>query len=135
MAAQQYRLSLKSSFTESEKIPGFVESIQKKAELEEEVSGKLMLLLSEAVTNAIVHGNKEDPSKKVDVLVAIERETVISTVVDEGDGFDANQDTPDPLAEENLLKASGRGLFLLNEMSDLVEHFDDGKGIKFVIYR
>lgn len=135
MAAQQYRLSLKSSFTESEKIPGFVESIQKKAGLEDEASGKLMLLLSEAVTNAIVHGNKEDPSKAVKVFVTIEPEAIISTVVDEGEGFDPNRDVPDPLAEENLLKDSGRGVFLLNEMSDLVEYFDDGRGIKFVIYR
>lgn len=135
MAQHQYRLSLKSTYNESEKVPEFVEDIQSKSGLEEEPVGKLMLLLSEAVTNAIVHGNKENPDKNVEVEVTIEPDVIVSTVTDEGEGFNPTQDVPDPLAEENLLKDSGRGVFLINEISDSVQYFDQGRGIKFKINR
>lgn len=135
MADQLYQLTLQSTYEQAESIPEFVEELQKKAELDEDSSGKLMLLLSEAVTNAIVHGNNEDPSKKVEVEINIRSDSIITTVEDEGDGYDPDQESDDPLNEENLLKEGGRGIFLIEEISDEIEYFNEGRGIKFVIFR
>jgi len=135
MADQLYQLTLNSTYEEAESIPEFVEGLQKKTDLDEDSSGKLMLLLSEAVTNAIVHGNNEDPSKKVEVKINIKPDSIITTVEDEGEGYDPDQDADDPLNEENLLKEGGRGIFLIEEISDEIEYFNEGRGIKFIIFR
>lgn len=134
MSKQTFRLSLNSTYEESEKVPDFVTDIQKKSQLEEDATGNLMLLLSEAVTNAIVHGNKLDENKTVEVEVQINSETIISTVKDYGEGFDP-QTANDPLKEENLLKDSGRGIFLIEEISDSVDYLDNGTKIRFSINR
>jgi len=135
MADQLYQLSLKSTYEEAESIPEFVEGLQKETDLDEDSSGKLMLLLSEAVTNAIVHGNNEDPSKKVEVEINIKPDSIITTVEDEGEGYDPDQKSDNPLNEENLLKEGGRGIFLIEEISDEIEYFNEGRGIRFVIFR
>jgi serine/threonine-protein kinase RsbW len=134
MSEMVFRLLLNSTYEESEKVPDFVSDIQSKSNLTEDETGNLMLLLSEAVTNAIVHGNKLDPSKKVEVEVLIENSKIISTVKDYGDGF-APEDTKDPLKEENLLEEGGRGIFLINEISDSVEYLENGTRVRFVIAR
>lgn len=134
MSKQIFRLSLNSTYEESEKVPDFVTDIQEKSNLEDDTTGNLMLLLSEAVTNAIVHGNKLDESKKVEVEVQINSDTIISTVKDHGEGFNP-QSTKNPLKEENLLRDSGRGIFLIREISDSVDYLEDGTKIRFALSR
>lgn len=134
MSDMVFRFSLKSTYEESEKVPDFVSDVQDKSNLSEETTANLMLLLSEAVTNAIVHGNKLNPSKKVDVELKIDPDKVISIVHDQGDGFDHNS-TRNPLTEENLLKAGGRGIFLIKEMAESVKFFDGGRKIQFTVNR
>lgn len=134
MSKQIFRLSLNSTYEDSEKVPDFVTDIQKKSQLEDDTTGNLMLLLSEAVTNAIVHGNKLDKSKKVEVEVHINSDKIISTVKDHGKGFNP-QATNNPLKEENLLKDSGRGIFLIREISDSLDYLEDGTKIRFSLNR
>lgn len=121
-----YSLKLKSEFAEAEKIPGFVEKISSKSGLDEDLTHRVMLALSEAVTNAIVHGNKENKDKEVFVKIKISASTVIIDIQDEGEGFDPH-DIPDPIDEENLLATGGRGLFLMEEFADHVEYGDKGR--------
>ena len=72
------------------------------------------LALTEALANAVVHGNKEDPSKKVEVSGACEaQEKLILVVTDEGEGFDPSS-IPDPTVADNIYSAHGRGIFLIN---------------------
>lgn len=134
MSKQIFRLSLNSTYKESEKVPDFVTEIQEKSQLEEDTTGNLMLLLSEAVTNAIVHGNKLDEKKKVEVEVKINSKQIISTVKDHGKGFNPEA-ANNPLKEENLLKDSGRGIFLIEEISDSVDYLDNGTTIQFSLNR
>lgn len=134
MSKQTFRLSLNSTYQESEKIPDFVTNIQEKSQLEDETTGNLMLLLSEAVTNAIVHGNKLDKKKKVEVEVQINSNKIVSTVKDQGDGFEPDV-ANNPLKEENLLKDSGRGIFLIKEISDSMDYLDNGTTIRFSLNR
>ena len=84
-----------------------------------------MLAVSEAATNGIVHGNQLDESKSVEISAFQDGDLLIFETRDEGDGFEPEK-LPDPLADENLLKTSGRGVFLMEEYADEVEFSDGG---------
>lgn len=124
--SEVYSLKLKSEFTEAEKIPGFVEMISDKSGLDESLTHRVMLALSEAVTNAIVHGNKENRNKKVSIKIKINTSKIVIDIQDEGEGFDPD-DIPDPVDEKNLLVTGGRGLFLMEEFADEVEYRNKGR--------
>jgi len=82
--------------------------------------------LSEALSNAILRGNVEDPQKQVRVRSSIDRDSLVVEIADEGDGFDMRQAMRrDPTAPENLTREDGRGLFLMHRLMDRVEHFTD----------
>ncbi len=130
----KYQYTLNSTFEESERVPDFVDEIQKETGLDDELSGNFMLLLSEAVSNAIDHGNEGDPGKKVHIDIEITDEKIVASVRDEGKGFTPNLDK-DPLSEENLLKESGRGVFILNQLADELEFRDEGRVTEFTLFR
>jgi serine/threonine-protein kinase RsbW len=102
------------------KVEPFLEDVNRQLRLNEVDFHKLIVATTEAVNNAIMHGNKAKPEKSVTVKVIIRKNYLIVSVCDEGDGFDPS-DIPNPLAEENLLKESGRGLFLMETLMDEVE--------------
>ncbi len=77
----------------------------------------MMTCLSEVVINAIVHGNKLDPDKRVIVNADIESRRIVWTVTDEGEGFDYNN-LADPTAPENLENLTGRGVFIVKHLAD-----------------
>lgn len=134
MSRQIFRLNLKSTYEESEKVPDFVDELQKECKLDDEISGNLMLLLSEAVTNAIEHGNELDPNKTAKIVIEITDNEVVAMVQDEGKGFQ-HSEQENPLTEENLLKDGGRGVFLLKELSDEMEYLDNGTRLRFLLKR
>ncbi len=79
----------------------------------------LTLAVSELVNNAIEHGNERDPEKEFTVALSSRQGEIEISVTDEGSGFDPD-DLPDPLAKENHLKPSGRGLFIVKSLVDQV---------------
>lgn len=79
-----------------------------------------VIALTEAVNNAIVHGNRRDSSKEVYISVAIGQTEIVFTVRDQGSGFDLS-DLPDPLHPDNLLRDGGRGVFLIQQLVDVSE--------------
>lgn len=81
----------------------------------------MVTAIREAVTNAVVHGNKEEPGTSVDVLFELSDSSIRITVVDQGEGFDP-ESLPDPVSKEHLLDASGRGVFLMNQLMDYVRY-------------
>ena len=85
----------------------------------------IRLALEEALTNAMRHGNKMDPDKKVFVKSTIEDTTVIIEIKDEGDGF-VLEELPDPTQHENLGRPSGRGVLLIRSFMDSVEYNQQG---------
>lgn len=94
----------------------------------EDVHGKLLLSVVEAMNNAIVHGNNFDPNKKVTVHYVIEDNQVEYTISNEGEEFDPDS-LPDPTAPENLEKESGRGIFVMRMMADEVEYSNGGRTV------
>ncbi|HYO82865.1 MAG TPA: ATP-binding protein, partial [Bryobacteraceae bacterium] len=87
------------------------------AGFEEEHLHKLGMAVREAAVNAVVHGNRYNLRKKVHLSVRTERDSLRIVISDEGEGFEMNE-LPDPLAEENLLRQSGRGLLLIQAFVD-----------------
>ena len=87
---------------------------------------RAVLLLSEAATNAMKHGNGFDPQKKVRIELTRADHEIRIMVCDEGGGFDPGA-SADPLDQSNLMSTSGRGLFLIREMADRVSFDDDGR--------
>jgi serine/threonine-protein kinase RsbW len=112
------------------KLPSRIESIAEAAEaaagvaqrlnLSEEAAFGLDMAVRESVTNAVLHGNRQDEAKTVEVAFEDAGDYVVVTVRDEGEGFDPSS-VSDPTAEENLLKTSGRGILFMRSFMDTVE--------------
>jgi serine/threonine-protein kinase RsbW len=86
----------------------------------EDASHYMSVAVRESVVNAIKHGNRGNEKKRVKVSFVIRARTLEVAVLDEGPGFDPRR-IPDPVAEENLLKADGRGIFFMRSFMDEVE--------------
>jgi len=88
--------------------------------------------LSEALANAVLYGNGPDPSKRVKVEVAFHGSTITARVTDEGRGFNPCH-VPDPTCPANILKAEGRGIFLMRKLLDEVYFNDRGNSVTLVL--
>jgi serine/threonine-protein kinase RsbW len=93
----------------------------------------IKLALEEALINAIKHGNRKDPQKKVFVAANISARRAEITIEDEGAGFDRCS-VPDPTIEENLEKCSGRGILLMEAYMDRVKWDRGGRRVKVIKY-
>ena len=115
-------------------VEGFLKRVQEHITLDEIQFHKVMVALTEAVNNAIVHGNGANPSKKVRVLCDITPEALHLRVLDQGTGFDPGS-VDSPLKEENLLRESGRGIFLMRTLMDRVtfSRHPDGMEVHMVL--
>jgi serine/threonine-protein kinase RsbW len=121
-------LKLESSYEALELLEGLLNELQVVLNFDDDFYARLMLSVSEAATNAIVHGNKLNPSKKVTIDAEANTHTLAFTIKDEGDGFNPDN-IPNPLEEEHLLIPSGRGVFLIKEYADELEYQDEGRTI------
>jgi len=83
----------------------------------EEDLQKVGMAVRESMVNAVLHGNQYDPDKKASLRMEIQNGGLVITITDEGAGFEL-QEVPDPLAQENLLRHSGRGIFLIRAFMD-----------------
>ena len=105
-----------------------------KTKISEERVDWVALSLREAVNNAIIHGNKNNPEKKVEVEIEFLDDEIYIRVWDEGDGFNPDS-LPDPTKDENLLQPHGRGIFLIKQFVNKVEFIsrNSGFGIELMI--
>lgn len=132
---RSFFIKLPSTFEESEKIPDFVDDIKQDCGLKPDRAETFKLVLSEAVTNAITHGNNLDPEKCVEITVYVSDQALSAEVRDEGKGFDPSKQQKNPLKKEHLLDTSGRGLFLINEFADEVKFSKGGTCLHITIKR
>ncbi len=119
-----------SSKTENiNQVERLIEQIRDQYPLHEDVYGNMLVAVTEAVTNAIQHGNKLNPSKNVNVNCDYAEDKISFTIKDEGTGFD-HYNLPDPTSPENLEKASGRGIFLMKHLADQIIFSDSGRTVE-----
>jgi serine/threonine-protein kinase RsbW len=91
----------------------------------------IKIAVEEALVNAIKHGNKQDPTKRVRIEASITPKQAEISIEDEGPGFDRDA-VPDPLAEENLEKPSGRGILLIESYMNDVSWDNGGRRVRMV---
>jgi len=108
---------LDSTLESVDSAEALVLEVAQKAGFDEEDLHKVGMAVRECMVNAVVHGNQYSAHKKVRVSVTAGRNQLTVTIVDQGKGFELGS-LPDPLAEENLLSNSGRGLFLIRAFMD-----------------
>ena len=129
-----HSLEISSQLENLPDVEAMIEKVCEELGVNEELFGNVLIAVTEAVNNAIIHGNKSLPSKKVTIIVNKKAQEVIFTVGDEGAGFDF-ENIPDPTAPENIEKLNGRGIFLMKNLSDNVEFEANGTkvNITFVV--
>ena len=114
-----------------------VSYVAREMEFDEETLEQVNLAIVEAGTNAIRHGNGNNPEKTTEFRFRIEEDKLVVFVKDCGTGFDP-EDVADPLSPENFMKPCGRGIFLMHALMDEVEYImdeDSGTEVRLVKYR
>ena len=128
------QIFIASNFDEMVKIEALVEDVCATYLDHLDVYGNVLIALTEAVNNAILHGNKSDNNKRVEVSVELTDDCVEFCVKDQGNGFDY-ENLPDPTAPENIEKENGRGIFLMKSLSDEVVFEEGGSIVKISFNR
>lgn len=105
-----------------------IDDVCRDCDIQEDYYGNILIAVTEAVNNAIQHGNKEDATKNVDVSVLSKNNELKFVVIDSGEGFAFNN-LPDPTAPENIEKESGRGIFLMKSLADDVVFENNGSKV------
>ena len=113
------QIIIPSSLDYLSKVDQYVEGKLRKLGVDKDKLIDIAISVTEAVTNAVVHGNKNDLKKKVRLKLKADSSRVEITVEDEGDGFDPSS-IRSPLEEGNVLKEVGRGIFILRSLMDKV---------------
>lgn len=110
-------------------IEKVIDEMKSEFDIHEDSYGNILVAVTEAVNNAIVHGNQCDPAKKVKVMYEVDGDRIVFTISDEGPGFDY-YNLPDPTAPENLEKPTGRGVFLMKHLADQVIFSENGRVVE-----
>ncbi len=114
-------------------IESFIDNAKEKFQLDDDIYGNIMIAITEAVNNAIKHGNNADKSKNVTLTLTLDDSMIKFVVEDEGGGFDF-LNLPDPTSPENLEKPGGRGIFLMKHLSDEVAFLESGRVVSLNFY-
>lgn len=114
-------IPLRSDLASVSVVEQMAEDYARSAGFDDDVIGQVGMVAREAAVNAILHGNSNHPEKKLTATFEQDSDQIRITIADEGSGFNP-EGVPDPLAAENLLRSSGRGIFLMRAYMDEV-HF------------
>jgi serine/threonine-protein kinase RsbW len=129
-------MTLESDLANVDAVEAKAEQLALAGGFDEDTSSQIAMVAREAVINAILHGNKKDPAKQVHCSFELNEESLKICIADEGPGLDPDT-VPDPLAPENILRSSGRGIFLMRAIMDEV-HFhqlEPGTEIEMIKHR
>lgn len=127
-----YHLNLPSLSTSIIHVEPFIRAIEELHTLGSDRYHDMLVAITEAVNNAIIHGNQLDPEKPVTIDVTATAHGATIIIQDAGQGFDPNT-IPDPRLPENLMREGGRGVFLIRHLADNVEFLTSGSGMIVVL--
>jgi len=114
-------------------IESFIDNAKERFQLDDDMYGNIMIAVTEAVNNAIKHGNSNDRSKNVFLSLFLDDSMLRFVIKDEGSGFNY-ENLPDPTAPENIEKLGGRGIFLMKHLSDEVDFKENGRVVELSFY-
>lgn len=129
---KNFEIVIPSSLDQIEYIEEQSEKAAGKMKFSEDEKDSLAIAVTEAVNNAIIHGNKKDGKKTVTVRFEFEGKKLTVRIRDQGKGF-TPENVSDPLAPENLLKESGRGIFILSSLMDDVQYEFHKDGTEIIL--
>lgn len=121
-------ITLPADFQSLVDVENLVERTCQTVGIQEDAYGNVLISVTEAVNNAICHGNKNNTELKIEVAVADSSDSFCFIIKDQGNGFDYDN-LPDPTSPENILKENGRGIFLMKNLSDEVEFNEQGNEV------
>ena len=119
--ASRVSLTLNSTLATVDKLEQTAEEFASPAGFDEDTAPNIAMAVREAAVNAVLHGNAYDPAKQITASFEANEEALTIRIADQGTGLDPDT-IPDPLAPENILRGSGRGIFLIRAFMDEV-HF------------
>ncbi len=126
--AKGEKLDITSSFDNIRLVERLVEDVCDVFNVNEDNYGNILIAVTEAVNNAIYHGNHGDPEKHIKIGFESGEHNICFSVSDEGEGFDYNS-LPDPTDPLNIDKPHGRGVFLMKNLADKVEFHNNGQEV------
>jgi serine/threonine-protein kinase RsbW len=121
-------LEIKSSVESMNLVEALVDQVCSDLLVNEDMYGNILIAVTEATNNAIIHGNGKDSSKAVRLYVDKDADGLVFSIEDQGDGFDFSK-LPDPTAPENIEKPDGRGIFLMRNLADKIEFLNNGSKV------
>jgi serine/threonine-protein kinase RsbW len=122
-------LKIVSKIENLRKVEKLVDELSTEYNISADVYGNILIAALEAANNAILHGNKLDESKNVEITVEIDEKKLRIVIDDEGNGFDY-KNVPDPTSPENIENVNGRGIFLMEKLSDKIEFKRNGATVE-----
>ncbi|SDD28114.1 serine/threonine-protein kinase RsbW [Algoriphagus faecimaris] len=120
------KISIPSLIENIKMIESFIDNAREKFEINDDIYGNIMISVTECISNAIIHGNKNDKNKLVKLELRAEEDILQFVIEDEGSGFEL-ESLPDPTSPENIAKPGGRGIFLIKHLTDDVKFEENGK--------
>ncbi|NTW32995.1 MAG: ATP-binding protein [Bacteroidetes bacterium] len=130
MLSEKIELNLTSVLDSLHQVEKFVENICDEFNINNTYFGNILIVLTEAVENAIIHGNKNNPAKVVSLVFISKPEGLSFSITDEGNGFDTSN-IPDPtdISQEEI---KGRGIFLIKSLADEIIYSNNGKTLEVI---
>ncbi|MGB4291525.1 MAG: ATP-binding protein [Bacteroidales bacterium] len=125
------KIKIRSEIKNLRIVEKIVDDISAEMGIDSNYYGKIMVSTMEAVNNAIIHGNKSDINKEVEIEFDYKGMGLKVTVEDEGNGFNYNE-IPDPTLPENIEKLTGRGVFLMRKLADEVRFNKKGNKVTLI---
>jgi serine/threonine-protein kinase RsbW len=126
--AKYQTLKITSNTQSLRLVERLIEDVCQIYSVNEDCYGNMLIAVTEAVNNAILHGNKSDPEKFVKIGFESDKNKLVFSIIDEGPGFD-HASLPDPTDPANIDKISGRGVFLMSNLADFIKFEDDGRKV------
>ena len=125
------KIRIKSDRENLNVVENAIDTLSNETGIGQDSYGRIMVSTMEAVNNAIIHGNKSDEGKYVEIKILFENGFLEVTVTDEGKGFKPSE-VPDPTRPENIESLDGRGIFLMSKLSDGIEFNKKGNSVKMI---
>lgn len=132
MSKETYHLEINSDPNKLPLVEEFLEEISAGANMDRTHLNNLLLAVNEAISNAMLHGNKASVDKKVSLKVEMEDTSLKVYIKDEGKGFNPDS-VPDPTEPENIFRDSGRGLYIMKSCMDEISYNFTPEGTELVL--